>query len=828
MANRLRAFVATSVCLLAACDGGAGGRGAGSQSTANIAGATSSVGGSIGHGTPGNVAMASGGTGELPVGTAGSAAGGAMAGPTATGPSIGGNANGGDTNGGSAGGALSQPEQLTASFPDLASLYEGTFLQPPALTDTDQTTDAPLLGNGDVGVAIMGGVDAMTFSVGKNEFWSLTDRRVKALGKVMLSVPGLAGASYAMQQKLKVAEVTGTFALSNDQVQTQSWVQADDTTRNLLITRLDYQGTAPQPASISLAVGQDTTMGTPGSAQDTLFLDLRADDVDEVGGYPTPRVRMATRVVGTHGTVQGESLNFTLEPGKPVWLVTGIMSNLDAAGYDAEILSTMAALDADQIAALNQSHRAYWENFWRKSFVEIPNKTLEKHFYASLYLLASASRSGEAAPGLWGNWVMKSPAWNSDYTLNYNYEAPFYMAFPTNHVELADSYDRPVTDWLDNAKTEATSNGWGGAFYRVHIGPLPDGSGDTATHNQKSCGAFAATVLIQHYYYTRDPQYAQSVFETLRQLAIFWQNYLRLDGNRYVIDNDAQHEDNENPQMNGVMSLGLLRFLLQGTIDISTALGADPTERAVWQDRLDKLSDFPTFTRDCATVFRYTEVGLDWNEGNAIGSQHIYPADQIGLSSEASLLQTARNMIAQMARWSDGNGTNTFYPAAARVGHDPTQILSHLEQWVTGNSYPNLHIHTGGGGIENLNTVPATLAEMLLQSFQGKLRVFANWPLDQDARFGDLRAHGAFLVSSDRRAGAVRYVRLFAEVGGPVTLVNPWPDGVVHVYRNGVDAGTVSGAELVLDTAAGELLHLAPDGTPYQTILDQMAQPLAE
>jgi hypothetical protein len=43
-----------------------------------------------------------------------------------------------------------------------------------------------------------------------------------------------------------------------------------------------------------------------------------------------------------------------------------------------------------------------------------------------------------------------------------------------------------------------------------------------------------------------------------------------------------------------------------------------------------------------------------------------------------------------------------------------------------------------------------------------------------------------------------------------------------------VDAGTVSGAELVLDTAAGELLHLAPDGTPYQTILDQMAQPLAE
>jgi hypothetical protein len=30
-----------------------------------------------------------------------------------------------------------------------------------------------------------------------------------------------------------------------------------------------------------------------------------------------------------------------------------------------------------------------------------------------------------------------------------------------------------------------------------------------------------------------------------------------------------------------------------------------------------------------------------------------------------------------------------------------------------------LHIHTNGGGIDNLNTVPSTLGEMLLQSFQG-------------------------------------------------------------------------------------------------------------
>jgi alpha-L-fucosidase 2 len=275
--------------------------------------------------------------------------------------------------------------------------------------------------------------------------------------------------------------------------------------------------------------------------------------------------------------------------------------------------------------------------------------------------------------------------------------------------------------------------------------------------------------------------------------------------------------------MNGVMSLGFVRYLLQGTIDVSAALGVDAAMRAVWQDRLANISAFPTFTKNNKTIFRYTEVGLEWNGGNAIGIQHIYPASQIGLGSEATLLTTAQNMISEMARWSDDNGTNTFYPAAARVGHDPADILTHLAAWVSGHAYANLHIHTGGGGIENFNTVPSTIAEMLLQSFQGKLRLFANWPATADARFGDLRAYGAFLVSSRLQAGAVQYARIASEQGGPVVLVNPWPGKMLRLYRNGVDAGTLSGTEITIPTAKGEVLSLATDGTSFADIVSRLA-----
>jgi alpha-L-fucosidase 2 len=626
-----------------------------------------------------------------------------------------------------------------------------------------------------------------------------------------------------VKEDIGTAELNGSFVANGNTLTTKSWVQADDTTHNLFITEFTYKGTGSQDVSVSLAPGSgNTNPSAVGAMDDMLYIDVRGDTPDKVGTVDTHRVRVAARLVGAKGTAAANKLTFTLAAGQTYSLVSSVMSYEDDTGYQQKALSAVSALAQADVDSLLSKHHDWWDAFYAKSFVEIPNKVIEKEYYGSLYLLACVSRTGEAAAGLWGNWVMQNADWNGDYTLNYNYESPFYAAFPTNHPELADSYDKPVIDWVPKAQADATANNFTGAFYRVHIGPLPNGSGDTNFWNQKFNGAFAVSVSIMHYYFTLDPAYAAKIYPTLKQISIFWQNYLTKDGSRYVIENDAQHEGNPYPQTNGVMSLGFVRMLLQASIDISTALNLDADMRAVWQDRLTNLSAFPTFVKDGKTVFRYTEVGLDWNNGNAIGAQHIYPASQIGLGSDATLLQTAQNMIAEMARWSDGNGTVTFYPAAARVGSDPAALLMHLQDWINNNTYPNLHIHTGGGGIENFNTVPSTIGEMLLQSFQGKLRLFSDWPKGVDARFGDLRAYGAFLVSSDVRKDVVQYVRIVSERGGPVVLQNPWPSGALRVYRNGVDAGTQMGAQLSLPTAVNEVIHIAPDGTTYQAILDKM------
>jgi hypothetical protein len=91
--------------------------------------------------------------------------------------------------------------------------------------------------------------------------------------------------------------------------------------------------------------------------------------------------------------------------------------------------------------------------------------------------------------------------------------------------------------------------------------------------------------------------------------------------------------------------------------------------------------------------------------------------------------------------------------------------------------------------------------------------------MSSDARFGNLRAWGGFLVASRLKGGLVQYVRIASEQGQTAVVVNPWPGKALRLYRNGVDAGAVTGPELMLPTAKGEILTLAPDGTTYATIV---------
>ena len=85
---------------------------------------------------------------------------------------------------------------------------------------------------------------------------------------------------------------------------------------------------------------------------------------------------------------------------------------------------------------------------------------------------------------------------------------------------------------------------------------------------------------------------------------------------------------------------------------------------------------------------------------------------------------------------------------------------------------------------------------------------FPCWPREMDARFGTLRARGAFLVSAELKGGTVANVKIVSEKGRDCTVQNPWLGRAVRVSRNGEPAETVQGERFTLKTAVNEKLCL--------------------
>ena len=68
----------------------------------------------------------------------------------------------------------------------------------------------------------------------------------------------------------------------------------------------------------------------------------------------------------------------------------------------------------------------------------------------------------------------------------------------------------------------------------------------------------------------------------------------------------------------------------------------------------------------------------------------------------------------------------------------------------------------------------APLQEMMLQSWDGAIRLFPFWPKERDAAFRTFRAQGAFLVSAVWRDRAVKDVEIVSEKGAVCRMHGDW------------------------------------------------------
>ena len=682
------------------------------------------------------------------------------------------------------------------------------FTEPPKRIPNRNSVDAPLLGNGFTGVALAGPPEAQTFYVARNDFWrlksALDESYPLVLGKIELSMPALKGASYLVEQQLYDATTTARFTKGGLSVSYKTYISAEE---DLLVLELEMNGEDSVEGYVNLSLpGEKETINNP--PLERVFPDEREVGVTKEGVFYLWRAFEDSVDIPTKAAMalrMGQSFDgsFVLKPGKPVRLVCAFSSNFKSNDCVADVIERVEDCSFTHLNEIEKHHQEWWKDYWQKSFVSIPDSVIEKQYYLSLYGMASCSRDKDFPPSIFGTWITRErPNWNGDYHLNYNHMAPYYGLYSSNRIEQADPYYMPMLAQIarGNYYSEKVTGISDGILLPVGAGPLGiettrrspfmdtyfkgwiDGKlveDEGFFMGQKSNSSYAVVNMSMQFYRTWDKEYTRKVYPFVKGVAAFWEKYLTLEGDRYVIYNDAIHEGTVGT-MNPILSLGLVRMVMQTVSDMSSFLGVDEDKREQWAFIKDHMSDYPLQERNGKTVFRYTEKGTDWWGDNTLGIQHIYPAGQIGLNSDPQLLQIAHNTVDEMRRWSDFNGTNSFFPAAVRIGYDPDSILVHLNVY-SHHTYPNGFQLDNPHGIENWSTVPNTINEMLCMGHQDIVRVFPVWPREKDASFHQIRVEGAFLVSAELKNKEVTSLTIVSEQGRPLTLLNPWKQKKVRM-----------------------------------------------
>jgi alpha-L-fucosidase 2 len=734
-----------------------------------------------------------------------------------------------------------------------AGKYKAVFSAAPTRVPTAKTPDGPLAGNGDIGVTLGGTPDKLTFYFGKNDFWRAypvyPGGGIAFPGWLEVSIGALKGANYYAEQIQDKALIKGEFKKDKLKLDLKTWVTA---THNTVVAEFTANSACRLTLGLHTATG-NTAVTDKGKDNGVIWVS-RSFENTPLLEWPS-HVAIALKVIGAEADQAG---NVNLKPNQKVALVITLYTNHDRKDWKAAAISESKTFTEQKIKEFQKEHEAWWRDFWTQSKVEIGDPFIEKYYYASQYLFGATSRGDKFAPGIWGPFVTQdSSAWGGDYHLNYNYQAPYWAAYSSNHIDETRNFDQPLLDYMEKGKAHAKSLlQIKGIYYPVGIGPkglvttrwplTPDEMEKRyATREntiddgykflgQKINAVFSVGNMLMRFYSTYDNVYAQKIYPYMLECANFWEDYLKFENGRYVIYMDHYGEVMPNLRnggkwrdqlgdFNSTLSVGLVKMLFKGIIDVSTFLNEDVSRREKWQHIVSHMSDFTVGEVDGKLSLKSVEKSPSaWHSG--IGglarvSIHglILPGGVCGPVTDSAFNQI---LLSDVMRWKErmkapgewgntlNNGIETCFPGAVRVGYDSDEILKQLKDRIKLGSLTNLWITAGGGGIETLAAVPLTVNEMLMQSYEHVIRIFPNWNKKRNASFEQLRAYGAFLVSSKVKGGQIEYVKLTSEAGRPCVIENPWPGKKVQLQRDGKPAEVLSGKRFSFDTKVNEQLFL--------------------
>jgi len=476
-----------------------------------------------------------------------------------------------------------------------------------------------------------------------------------------------------------------------------------------------------------------------------------------------------------------------------VWAISAHYPNkpqIEATKLTANVLSFEKAL---------VTHTAWWQRFWAKSSITLPDAILEKQYYLEQYKFGSTARRGAPPISLQAVWTADNgrlPPWKGDFHHDLNTQLSYWPSYTANHLEEGIGY----LDHLDqNRKAYRDYTKW---FYQTDGLNVP---GVTTLTGVPMGGwiqySFSPTVsswLAQHYYwqwrYSMDRDFLQKrAYPWFKEVATFLEKntFLNAQGQRQLpISSSPEINDNKVTAWfseNTNYDLSLMRFTFSKAAQLANELKLTQ-EAAHWQTIFRQFAPYAV-SENAELKFA---PSLPYNQSHRHFSHvmAIHPLGEIRWENGENDQKIIKNSLALLDKigpdWWCGYSYAWLGSLKARA-KDGVGATKTLRTFAIAFCLPN-SFHVNGdqtkSGLSKFTYRPFTLEgnfafaagvqEMLIQSYAGFIEVFPAVPADwEEVSFTDLRTEGAFLVSATRTGGLVDEVVVKAEKGGIVRL--KWP-----------------------------------------------------
>lgn len=680
--------------------------------------------------------------------------------------------------------------------------------------------DGAFLGNGLLGVMVYReAANSIRFDLGRTDVVDHLEgvnpsigRARMPIGKFLLNTSGTIK-KVKLRLDLLRAELKGTITTDKGSIQFQGLIAA---TKDVII----FNTSSEKNEKLFSWEWKPEKAISP-------FLTLGRDDTSKYKANPAYKISnedninynyQALLAGGSYTTAWKE-----IQDNNRHTLLITIANSYPADESKAQAGQVLSSVKPESLSGLISAHRTHWARFYEKSFISIPDSRLESFWWIQQYKMASATRVGAYPIDLMGPWYRITP-WPK-YWWNLNAQLTYYPFFSSNHIELVKPFTKMINDNLDNLIKNAPELYQYNSAALARSGPYSMTSAIRVLKGNDSASASASSMELgnltwllhvywQAYEYTMDKEVMRGIYPVLKRAINYYLNIIDKENDgKYHLPYTYSPEYPKGITRDANYDLSSLRWGAKTLLYINEQLGLKDPLAAIWKDVLENLTSYPKDEKGYR-IGRDADFSISHRHYSHL--LQIYPYYEINWDQpenrdliKRSLEQWKKNDSAW--RGYSYTGSGSIY-AMMGDGNKTHQLLNKM---MVGRFAikPNTMYLEAGPVIETPLSAVTTINEMLLQSWNGTIRVFPAVPdAWKDASFDKIGAKGAFLVSAVRKNGKTEFIRIKSLAGSACLIRSDLTTNIVAKGKRKFSLTQKGNGVIAIDLKKGEEVIIYQSG----------------